>query len=81
MYELLDRYRRDGEAGLTARSKRPRSSPTRVSGAVEGEIVELRKALAEEGLDAGAHTIAYHLAAAPAATAGTARTAGTAGTA
>jgi transposase InsO family protein len=29
--------------------------------ALEDEIVELRKHLAEEGLDAGAHTIAYHL--------------------
>jgi transposase InsO family protein len=43
------------------RSKRPRSSPGRVSTSVEDEIVELRKSLAEEGLDAGPHTIHYHL--------------------
>jgi len=29
---------------------------------VESQIIELRKALAEQGLDAGAHTIAFHLA-------------------
>ncbi|MDP8961074.1 MAG: hypothetical protein M3N32_05595 [Actinomycetota bacterium] len=29
--------------------------------ALEDEIVALRKSLAEEGLDAGAHTIHYHL--------------------
>lgn len=28
---------------------------------MEDEIVALRKSLAEEGLDAGAHTIHYHL--------------------
>jgi hypothetical protein len=28
---------------------------------IEDEIVALRKSLAEEGLDAGAHTIPYHL--------------------
>jgi transposase len=61
LYELLGRYRRSGEAGLVAGSRRPRSSPTRVSAAIEEEIVELRKQLAEDGLDAGAHTIQYHL--------------------
>jgi len=29
---------------------------------VEDQIIELRKALADQGLDAGAHTIAFHLA-------------------
>ncbi len=61
LYELVDRYRREGEAGLKPRSKRPRSSPTRVGAAMEEEIVALRKSLAEEGLDAGAVTIHYHL--------------------
>ena len=61
LYELIARYRRLGEEGLKAQSKRPRSSPTRVPAALEEEIVVLRKWLAEEGLDAGAHTIQFHL--------------------
>ncbi len=61
LYELVARYRAGGEEALTARSRRPRSSPTRVPTAMEDEIVALRKALAEDGLDAGAHTIHYHL--------------------
>jgi transposase InsO family protein len=61
LYELLARYREGGDEALTARSRRPRSSPTRVPTAMEDEVVALRKALAEDGLDAGAHTIHYHL--------------------
>ena len=61
LYELLARYRERGEEGLSARSKRPRRSPTAVPMAIEEEIVVLRKSLAEEGFDAGAHTIRYHL--------------------
>jgi transposase len=61
LYELLARYRDGGEAGLRPQSRRPRSSPTRVSVAIEDEIVEVRKSLAEDGLDAGAHTIQVHL--------------------
>jgi transposase InsO family protein len=62
LYELIARYREHGEEGLRPRSKRPRLSPTRIPSAIEEEIVALRKSLAEEGLDAGAHTIHYHLA-------------------
>ena len=61
LYELLARYRAGGEEALRPRSRRPRSSPARVPAALEDEIVALRKSLAEEGLDAGAHTIHYHL--------------------
>ena len=61
LYELLARYRADGEQGLKPHSRRPRSSPTRVPAEMEEEIVALRKSLAEEGLDAGASTIHYHL--------------------
>ncbi len=61
LYELLARYREHGEAGLKPASRRPRSSPRRVSAELEEEIVLLRKSLAEEGLDAGAATIHYHL--------------------
>jgi transposase InsO family protein len=61
LYELIGRYREAGDDGLKAQSKRPRSSPTRVPAAIEDEIVALRKELTELGVDAGAHTIHYHL--------------------
>jgi transposase InsO family protein len=61
LYELITRYREAGEEGLRPQSKRPRSSPSRVSAAIEEEIVALRKELTDLGVDAGAHTIAYHL--------------------
>src|SRR5271154_3704271 len=61
LYELLARHRQGGEEGLAPRSKCPLSSPSRLSSELEEEVVALRKSLAEEGLDAGAHTIQYHL--------------------
>jgi transposase InsO family protein len=61
VYELCRRFDAEGEAGLEPRSRRPLRSPQRIPEATEDEIVELRKALADQGLDAGAHTIAYHL--------------------
>jgi len=61
LYELLARYREGGEEALVSRSRRPASSPSRISSTLEDEIVALRKSLAEEGLDAGPHTIHYHL--------------------
>lgn len=61
IYKLLARYRAEGEAGLAPRSRRPRSSPSQVPAEFEDEIVRLRKQLAEEGLDAGAVTIHWHL--------------------
>ncbi len=61
IYKLIARYRAEGEAGLEARSRRPRSTPNATPRPVEDEIVRLRKALADEGLDAGAETISWHL--------------------
>jgi transposase InsO family protein len=61
LYELVARYRAGGDEALVPRSKRPRSSPTRISDAVEDEIVKIRKSLQEEGFDAGAVTIHTHL--------------------
>jgi transposase InsO family protein len=62
IYELLSRYRQFGDAGLQPRSRRPRSNPRQLDPAVEDRIVELRKRLLERGVDAGPHTIAWHLA-------------------
>jgi transposase len=61
VHELCRRLAADGEAGLVPRSRRPRSNPRRVSDTFEDRIVALRKELGDQGLDAGAHTIAYHL--------------------
>ncbi|MGD9798743.1 MAG: IS481 family transposase [Acidimicrobiia bacterium] len=61
LYELIARYREGGEDGIRPLSKRPQSSPARVSASVEDDIVALRKELLALGVDAGAHTIHYHL--------------------
>jgi transposase InsO family protein len=61
IYELCKRYDAEGPAGLAPRSRRPRTIPRRTSDAVEDEIVALRKELTDLGVDAGAHTISYHL--------------------
>jgi transposase InsO family protein len=62
VHEVIKRFDAEGEAGLEPRSRRPRTSPRRIPEALEDEIVEVRKSLADQGLDAGAHTIAFHLA-------------------
>ncbi len=58
---MVQRFLAEGEAGLRPRSRRPRSNSRRTAAAVEDEIVELRKRLTEQGLDAGAATIGWHL--------------------
>ena len=58
---LVARFLAEGEVGLQPRSRRPHSSPSQVSGDLEEEIICWRKQLAEQGLDAGAETIATHL--------------------
>jgi transposase InsO family protein len=60
--KLTARYAAEGEAAFEPRSRRPRASPQRTPTAVENEIVALRKTLEGQGLDAGAATIAWHLA-------------------
>jgi transposase InsO family protein len=61
IYTLLARYRAEGEAGLEPRSRRPRHNPRQLAPAIEERIVELRKQLTEQGLDAGPLTLAWHL--------------------
>jgi len=61
VHELVKRFEAEGDRGLEPRSRRPRGSPQRICEDLEQEIVELRKHLTDEGLDAGAHTIAFHL--------------------
>jgi transposase InsO family protein len=62
IYELLRRYRAGGYEALEPRSRRPRSCKHETSPAIVKAIVELRSELDSHGHDAGAETIAYHLA-------------------
>lgn len=57
-------YRSGGEAALVPRKRGPKAPPNQTPAVVEDAIVALRKELVELGLDAGARTIAYHLASA-----------------
>ena len=61
IYTLLARYDAEGDAGLEPRSRRPHGNARGTPPEVEQRIVELRKQLVDDGLDAGAHTIAWHL--------------------
>jgi transposase InsO family protein len=58
---LVARYRAEGEAAFEPRSRRPHTSPTRLPQTAIDLIVELRNKLRTSGLDAGPHTIAWHL--------------------
>jgi transposase InsO family protein len=59
---VLARYRTEGEAAFEPLSRAPKTSPTATSAATVELIVRLRKELVEQGLDAGADTIGWHLA-------------------
>lgn len=61
LYELLARYRREGEAVFEPRSRRPKTVPTAIPAEVVDLIVELREKLTATGLDAGPDTIRWHL--------------------
>ncbi|WP_432884785.1 helix-turn-helix domain-containing protein [Kribbella sp. CA-245084] len=61
VYELLARYRTEGEAAFEPRSRRPKTSPTAVPQSTVDLIITVRKQLIESGLDAGPDTIAWHL--------------------
>ena len=41
-YQWLERYRREGLAGLTERSRRPRSSPFRAAPEIEAKVLQVR---------------------------------------
>ncbi len=59
---LVQRYFAEGDAGLAPRSRRPLTSPHQTATAVEDEIIKIRKELDRAGHEAGAATIAFHLA-------------------
>ena len=62
LYKLAARYRREGEAGLEPRSKRPHRSPTAIRSSYEDDVIAIRKQLDDLGVDAGPATIWVHLA-------------------
>ena len=55
------RYRAEGDAAFQARSRRPGSSPSKVCDETVELVVNLRSELSAQGLDAGPHTISWHL--------------------
>lgn len=57
LHKLLARHRDEGLDGLDARSRAPLSSPQAVTDRVRDRVVELRRALAAAGTDAGPVTI------------------------
>lgn len=59
--KLMARYRADGDVAFEPRSRRPHTSPTRLADVVNQAIVNLRVDLTARGLDAGPHTIQWHL--------------------
>ncbi len=59
--KLMARYRVEGEAAFEPRSRRPRSSPSRISPDTVARIVAIRAELVGNGLDAGPETICWHL--------------------
>jgi transposase InsO family protein len=61
LHRLLARYRDGGLDALEPRSRRPHTTPTATPETVRQRVVELRQRLTADGLDAGPHTIAWHL--------------------
>ena len=58
---LIAAFREGGLDALEPRSRRPHSTPIRTLEVVRDRVIELRRQLTAEGLDAGAVTIGWHL--------------------
>lgn len=61
MSRLVARYRAEGEAAFTPRSRRHARSLSATSPEVVELVLRLRKQVVSHGLDADAHTIYWHL--------------------
>ena len=59
--KLIARYRLEGDAAFEPGSRRPKTSPNKTPAETVELIVELRRTLTSQGLDAGAETIRWHL--------------------
>jgi transposase InsO family protein len=68
VHQLVTRYQAEGVAAFRPRSRRPHTNAGAISAELEERIVRLRKTLDKAGYDAGAATIAEHLARDPAVT-------------
>jgi transposase InsO family protein len=62
IYELLARYRAEGDAAFEPRSRAPKSSPGATPHRTVELVLRLRKELLASGHDAGADTLVWHLA-------------------
>lgn len=62
LFELVARYRAEGEVAFEPRSRRPQSSRNAIEETTVDLISELRGALSTAGHDAGPETIVWHLA-------------------
>ena len=60
--QLCQRYDAEGATAFEPRSRRPHHNPQAIDAELEERIVRLRKSLDKQGFDAGAATIASHLA-------------------
>ena len=58
---LVARYHAEGDAAFQPKSRRPKSSPSRLADVMNEQIVNLRVDLTKQGLDAGPITIQWHL--------------------
>jgi hypothetical protein len=61
LFELLARYKAEGDAAFEPHSRRPHSVPTTTPAETVDLILELREKLTATGLDAGPDTIKWHL--------------------
>lgn len=62
VHQLVTRYEAEGTAAFEPRSRRPHTNPRAIDPHLEERIIRLRKTLHKQGYDAGAATIAEHLA-------------------
>jgi hypothetical protein len=58
---IIARYTLEGDAAFEPRSRRPHTSPTRLPQTTIDLVAVLRTELTGQRLDAGPHTIAWHL--------------------
>ena len=61
VYELVARYRTEGDTAFQPRSRRPQARPRQTPAATVELVLNLRRSLTRQGLDAGPVTIAWHL--------------------
>lgn len=62
LYKLIARYKEGGWSALEPRTRKPKSCPHKTQSDIERVVIKLRRDLLADGHDAGAQTVAYHLA-------------------